>query len=87
MLGIGGECTHLSSFGDDQKTDGGVGEEWEVPVLQSSGLRGIWKCFLGVLSPRKSLGKCAEVLTVGKTSGSQTVLQVSWMIRKVLLGS
>lgn len=41
---IGGECTHLSSFGRTGRQGGGgesIREEWEVPVLQSSGLRGI----------------------------------------------
>lgn len=44
MPGIGGECTHLSSFGRTGRQGGGgesIREEWEVPVLQSSGLRGI----------------------------------------------
>lgn len=42
--GIGGECTHLSSFGRTGRQGGGgesIREEWEVPVLQSSGLGGI----------------------------------------------
>ncbi len=38
-----GECTHLSSFGRTRQGGGGesIREEWEVPVLQSSGLGGI----------------------------------------------
>jgi len=42
--GIGGECTHLSSFGRTGRQGGGgesIREGWEVPVLQSSGLGGI----------------------------------------------
>lgn len=61
-----GECTHLSSFGGTDRQNGGgesIWEEWEVPVLQSSGLGGIWNAF-GVLP--ESLGKCeeAEILTI-----------------------
>lgn len=41
----GGECAHLSSFGRSGRQGGGweiyPGGEWEVPVLQSSGLGGI----------------------------------------------
>lgn len=66
VLGTGGECTHLSSFGDDQKTDGGrVGGGVGGAGAPVKWPRGDLEMLLGVLSRRKSLGKCREVLTVG----------------------
>lgn len=51
----GGQYTHLSSFGrtGGQKGGDSTREEWEVQLLQSSGLRGI-EMNLGVLT--ESLG-------------------------------
>lgn len=51
--GTGGECAHLSSFGDDQETDGGVGEGVGGAGAPVKWPRGDLEMLLGVLSPRR----------------------------------